>query len=333
MKKTDIISVIVPIYNTEKYLNRCIQSVVNQTYKYLEIILVDDGSPDRCGRICDWWAENDRRIRVIHKKNGGPSDARNVGMDIATGEYVGFVDGDDYIHPEMYQRLYDSIIQCNANIAVCGYYRVDESNGSIISVEKTQEVGVIGKQDALLGLVKSVPLMVMWNKLYTREVVTDLRFPRGKISEDIFILPSIYDRCERVVCISECLYYYAQTPNSITRCERTVKYMDGVEAYYNMLQFCERKGYGELLHTVSAKMLGFYKMVYFQIKKITPHEKTRMREIKKMVRYGYMVYGKSIRRIDILSVELPVVYQALRLIKWRLSPGGILNSKKEDATV
>ena len=109
MTENEIISVIIPIYNVEKYLDKCIRSVVEQTYKNLEIILVDDGSPDQCGTICDKWAEKDKRIRVIHKTNGGLSDARNAGLDAAAGAFIGFVDSDDYIHTQMYQRLYEKL--------------------------------------------------------------------------------------------------------------------------------------------------------------------------------------------------------------------------------
>ena len=107
MAKSDLISIVIPVYKAEQYLDQCISSVVNQSYRNLEIILVDDGSPDQCGKLCDEWAEKDKRIRVIHKENGGLSDARNAGLDIASGEYIGFVDSDDFVHPEMYQRLYE----------------------------------------------------------------------------------------------------------------------------------------------------------------------------------------------------------------------------------
>ena len=125
-----MISVIVPIYNVEKYVNKCVGSIVNQTYTNLEIILVDDGSPDRCPEICDEWAKKDSRIKVIHKKNGGLSDARNAGMKIASGDYIAFVDSDDWIAPEMYERLLMAIKNDNSDIAACAVKMVWEDGSS-----------------------------------------------------------------------------------------------------------------------------------------------------------------------------------------------------------
>ena len=122
----ELISIIVPIYKTEKYLDRCIKSIINQTYKNLEVILVDDGSPDRCGVICDKWAQKDKRIKVIHKENGGVSDSRNAGLDIANGEYIGFVDSDDYIHKDFIKILYNLCKENNSDISVCETFKTDK---------------------------------------------------------------------------------------------------------------------------------------------------------------------------------------------------------------
>ena len=124
--KDELITVIVPVYKVEKYLDRCVQSIVDQTYTNLEIILVDDGSPDNCPKMCDEWAKKDKRIKVIHKQNGGLSDARNAGLEKAKGKYVGFVDSDDYISPIMYEKLYKCIIDNQADMAMCGFSTVDE---------------------------------------------------------------------------------------------------------------------------------------------------------------------------------------------------------------
>ena len=123
---SDKISVIVPVYKVEKYLNRCVQSIASQTYENLEIILVDDGSPDNCGVLCDEWVQKDSRIKVVHKENGGLSSARNAGVAVATGAYVGFVDSDDYIHPQMYEKLYEALVENGADISICGCDYVDE---------------------------------------------------------------------------------------------------------------------------------------------------------------------------------------------------------------
>lgn len=122
--KEDLISIIVPVYKVENYLSKCLDSMICQTYKNIEIILVDDGSPDNSGKICDDYAKKDSRIKVIHKENGGLSDARNAGLKIATGKYIGFVDSDDYISVEMYEKLYNQAKKEDADIACCNYYRV-----------------------------------------------------------------------------------------------------------------------------------------------------------------------------------------------------------------
>ena len=124
----DTISVIVPVYKVEPYLKQCVDSIINQTYKNLEIILVDDGSTDNCGKICDEYASKDNRIKVLHIENGGPAVARNAGLDIATGKYIGYVDSDDYIEPDMYETLYNAMIKTNAGLVVCNWYRQDGTN-------------------------------------------------------------------------------------------------------------------------------------------------------------------------------------------------------------
>ena len=143
----DLISVIVPVYKVEAYLDRCVQSIVDQTYTNLEIILVDDGSPDRCPQMCDEWAKRDARIRVIHKPNGGGAQARNVGLERASGEYIAFVDSDDYLLPGMYEALLCALMQTNCDIAECDYYVV---NSDVFPrYETIQRLKVYTPQDAI----------------------------------------------------------------------------------------------------------------------------------------------------------------------------------------
>ena len=185
MKMNDsLISVIVPVYKVEEYLDECVQSLINQTYTNLEIILVDDGSPDGCPQMCDDWAMRDARIKVIHKKNGGLSDARNAGLDICTGDYVAFVDSDDWIKPEMYRYMYDAIKREKADICAC----------NIISCYPNREVSwggkayTVGDSETMLDRLYSDSAFPVcaWNKLYRRELWQEFRFPVGKICEDAF---------------------------------------------------------------------------------------------------------------------------------------------------
>ena len=136
--KSDLISVVVPVYKVEKYLDECVQSIVNQTHRNLEIILVDDGSPDRCPQLCDEWAEKDSRIRVIHQKNGGLSAARNAGLDVAKGDYIGFVDSDDYIAPDMYEQLLIPLLKENKKTSCCLISRVFD-NGTVVAESRDSE--------------------------------------------------------------------------------------------------------------------------------------------------------------------------------------------------
>ena len=309
--QTDLISVIIPVYKVEKYLDKCVQSVVDQTYRNLEIILVDDGSPDRCGEMCDAWAQKDSRIRVIHKTNGGLSDARNAGLDIATGAYIGFVDSDDYIHYEMYQRLYQEMIDRDADIVICDFSRVNESDGSILSSYDDLYKGLVNKTEAMRCLCHSGKYMAVWNKLFRRHLFAQLRFPYGKIGEDVYIMPMVYDKCKTIVATPSKYYYYVQTPNSICRGNKSIKHLDGVEAYYSMLQFCKEKGYDELLPEIAAKIVDLYLTNMKCIEEISPEEKKRLREIKRMVRYSYIKYGSNIRFVNMLNVELPAIYRFL----------------------
>ena len=178
-------------------MDRCIDSIVNSTYDNLEIILVDDGSPDQCGRKCDDWAEKDDRIKVIHKKNGGLSDARNAGIAIANGEYIGFVDSDDYIEPEMYEVLLKAIIQTESDISMCYELREDEEN-KVIRCSKSREITVLSSEEATIDLfvVNKYARHAAWSKLYKKDIFEKERFPVGKLFEDAAIMYRIFDRID-----------------------------------------------------------------------------------------------------------------------------------------
>lgn len=314
MRASEKISIIIPVYNMEKYLDRCIRSVVNQTYRNLEIILVDDGSEDFSAGICDQWSKKDNRIRVIHKSNGGLSDARNAGLDIASGSYIGFVDSDDFIHPKMYQRLYEDSKRMDADISVCGFDLISEK------YEKLSEVKLLGdcllsKKEALTYMCKYVTFAVVCNKLYKSDIFRDLRFEKGKIAEDVFIMPRIYHRCKRLYFSSFCGYCYVQTPDSITRRPKTIQHLDTVEAYHEMLLFCRNSGYGDLLPDIALKVTQKYLQIRFEINEIRPSERTRIHEIKKMVRYDYHNYGQKIRPFHKLCVECPVLFACSRPVR------------------
>ena len=318
MTDNEMISVIIPVYNVEKYLDKCIRSVVKQTYKNLEIILVDDGSPDQCGALCDKWAEKDERIRVIHKANGGLSDARNAGLDVASGVYIGFVDSDDYIHPEMYQRLYEKIKKYNGDMAVCGFYWVDEQSDTVNRTAKITAEGIVEKKDAIKNICFMNTFIVVWNKLYKKELFFNLRFQYGKFAEDLFIMPNLYNKCKRIISVFGYYYYYVETRNSICRREKTIWHLDNVEACYRMMMFCKYNGYSDLLPDISVMMIDNYIGNMEKIKRVLPHEKQRLIEIKKMAVFGVLKYGQRVRIEHKLYILSPVLYRFLLRSKRRL---------------
>lgn len=214
-----LVSVIVPVYNVEQYLEQCINSILGQTYKNLEIILVDDGSTDKSGIMCEQYALADNRVVVIHKENGGLSDARNVGMAIAKGDYIGFVDSDDYIHCDMYKVLTDLLEQNNADIAIanwCGFNDkegekiYEERTGNILTFEdlETLEFLIYGKNEYKISLS-------VWDRLYRREIIEEFRFPKGMCYEDVVWSTKVFYKAQKSVYIDRNLYYYRRRDSGI----------------------------------------------------------------------------------------------------------------------
>lgn len=236
------VSVIVPIYKVEAYLNKCIQSILAQTYEKLEIILVDDGSPDNCPAMCDAWAAKDSRIQVIHKENGGLSDARNAGLKVATGEYVAFIDSDDYIAPDFIQKLFDALITGGADIAECATEFVDEA-GTVLRSRNAADVSCMGREEALRRLVlEDGVYQTVWNKLYCRDVIAGILFETGKYNEDEFWTYRIFDRMEKLAVVREPLYYYLQRRGSIIGVGYNIRRLDGLEArYFRMIELQKYK--------------------------------------------------------------------------------------------
>lgn len=235
-KTKGLLSVIVPVYKVEQYLDRCVESIVRQTYHNLEIILVDDGSPDRCPELCDQWAKRDARIRVIHKENGGLSDARNAGIQAASGEYLAFVDSDDYIEREMYETMLAAMGRTDSGIACCGRYVVKGNEKT--SMHGMAQETVFSSKDAIRELLLGGAVEESaCDKVYRTELFEGLRFPVGEINEDIVIMPALLDRAERVVHVGKSFYYYWQNSSSITRSAYSLnkramlKHLDDLKRY------------------------------------------------------------------------------------------------------
>lgn len=236
-----ILSVIVPVYRVEAFLDRCVQSIAAQTYRNLEIILVDDGSPDNCPALCDAWAEKDNRIKVVHKKNGGLSDARNAGMAAASGELMGFVDSDDWIAPDMYQHLYDLLNADGSDISACGVEMVWEDGTPSRSLTKAG-CCVLNHEEAMQAIIRESWLkQPVWYKLYKTTLIRDIPFPVGKYHEDVFWSYQAVARAQRVSVSDRIGYYYVQRSGSIMGEGYSLKRLDAVEAKSQRLEFIRQK--------------------------------------------------------------------------------------------
>lgn len=227
---TEKISIIIPVYKVEQYLDQCISSIVNQTYTNMDIILVDDGSPDNCPAMCDAWAEKDSRIRVIHKTNGGLSDARNAGMAASTGELMAFVDSDDWIAPDMYEHLYQRLTEDGSDIAACGVQMVWEDKTPSRMLTRDGSC-VLNQEEAMRAIIEESWLkQPVWYKLYKTELVRDILFPVGKYHEDVFWSYQAVGRAQKVSVSNYVGYYYLQRGGSIMGEGYSLKRLDAVEA-------------------------------------------------------------------------------------------------------
>ena len=256
-----LISVIVPVYNVEKYLDKCVDSIVNQTYKNLEILLIDDGSPDSCPQICDEWAKKDSRI-IVHKENGGLSSARNAGLDYSTGEFVGFIDSDDWIDLKFFEVLYKNLKSECADVSVVGMWKVYK-NKMVNTTEKLRKK-TFTKEEALYNYLyfKSSINASVANKIFKIELFDNLRFPLGLIAEDRYVSAVIYSRIKRLVFDPMPMYYYILRDNSISQSSLNMHTFDRIEitkmvcrylksihyADENAITFFEMKGYLDVLY-------------------------------------------------------------------------------------
>ena len=245
-----IISIIVPIYNVGKYLPKCIESILNQTFKNFELILVNDGSTDNSGVVCDDYAKKDTRIKIIHKSNGGVSSARNAGLYVAKGEYIGFVDPDDYIDKNMYEKLYRLCIDNNSDIAICRFNR--EINGKIQNKESTEEIIELNNMEAMNELFKgNLYRFSLCNKLFSKKCFNDVLFPEERIHEDLSTTYKLFANSKKAVYINYCGYIYVRRENSILTSTYNEKRLQAFIAWDEIIEFID-KNYYEIIEQVIA---------------------------------------------------------------------------------
>ena len=277
-----LISVIIPVYKVEEYLPTCIKSVINQTYKNLEIILVDDGSPDNCGVMCDEFAEKDKRIKVIHQKNNGLSSARNVGIDVATGEYIGFVDSDDYIEPDMYAAMMDYMQKNKLDIVCCDTKIIKGTKVKFRPIYKENRLwgGTEALNEILVGAIDNSAC----NKLYKRECIGKYRFPIGRRYEDVATVYLFFINAGRVGYICQGFYFYLKRRsgiignsfNSKSRYECFLGYKERlIYAVENKLA-CIEDCRVNAVETALATMTAFYA-------KNEPEDSERFKEVRELL--------------------------------------------------
>lgn len=253
MNTCELITIVVPVYNVKRYLRQCIDSLICQTYHNLQIILVDDGSTDQSGDICDYYAITDDRISVIHKQNGGLSSARNEGLKNANGEIIAFVDSDDYVHHEMYERLYSAMIKEKSDIVSCGIIKVyDETD-----VEKSEpEEGYknVDKPDIMKCIYeRGEDTVVQWNKIFKKDILHGLEYPVGRIHEDEFVIHKELIKCKRITYLNAKLYYYRQRAGSIMNVESIAGINDGIDGIKSRIEFFKNLGMNkEMIGSISA---------------------------------------------------------------------------------
>ena len=311
----DLISVIIPVYKVEKYLCRCVDSVLEQTYTNMEIILVDDGSPDNCPVMCDEYARQDSRVKVIHQENAGLSGARNAGIDMAQGQWLAFVDSDDYLTADFLERLYQACVDTGSSLSVCRWEYV---RGETIPEHGTGETRVYTGGEVLANLY--VPdgayFVVAWNKLYRKELFEDIRYPLGRIHEDEATTYRIYDKVKKAAYVDRSLYGYFVTPVSITR-GFNPKRMDWVTAVAERLDFFEQKGYTELMVPGLQALADGSIDIWFGLRDQLPGSEKQQEEIRTLIREGLRrvkKYGKFPLRTEIgyrLFLTWPGLYRKL----------------------
>ena len=315
-EKTPELSIIVPIYKVEKYLKECIQSILQQTFTDFELILVDDGSPDACPQMCDAIAEQDSRVRVIHQKNGGLSAARNTGIEAARGNWLGFVDSDDFVAPDFYEKLYNAAVNADADCAVCSVQLTHEDGSRMDTPQQWKAYGGGYTGEDVLKTITwqdNVPYLVAWNKLYRREVFRTLRYPVGRINEDVFVFAELFDTIKKVACMEQPLYFYRRRTGSIMQSKCTLRSLDEFWGMVECFDYFMAHGYKELLSAAEKRIFAKLTGVYYRLSAQERHSDAMrqamaaQKKAAKLLRQQGMLTKKAALR-TMLFQNFPAVY-------------------------
>ena len=259
----DLISVIVPIYKVEKYLKKCVESILEQTYSNLDIILVDDGSPDNCGDIIEEFRKKNEKIRTIHQKNGGLSDARNSGIKIAKGKYIVCIDSDDWIEKNMIEVLYKDIIKTNSDISVCEFVEEDDFQNILSTKKYNNEIIEFNSKEALKSLIKQDILTNhAWNKLYKASLFEGIEYPKGQLMEDVSTTYKLFEKANKIVYQNTSLYHYIQRGTSILGNITEKRINDQEFAFFDRNKYLMEK-YSEFKEIIELDNMYNVKTLYF----------------------------------------------------------------------
>lgn len=326
------ISIIVPVYKVEKYLNKCISSILSQTFKDFELILVDDGSPDKCGEICDEYAKKDKRILVIHSQNKGAANARNLGLNTARGKYIGFVDSDDFIDSKMYEKLYKIIITENSDIVFSKIIYFENENklvnveeaiteGKIVDIKKQLIAPIIGNRldkynDRRIG-------SNIFRCLFKKEIIIDnkIRLKEGLLyGEDTLFIIEYLNKCNTAYVINDYLYYYRNNPESITNRYKE-GFFDSVELYFNYMdKFLELEGYIDdeniMKRLIASKVTYVYWVLINEMRKECNLSNNEKRGERNRI-FKSELYKKHYKFLNILKYPLKIRIKMI-LLKMRL---------------
>lgn len=296
MTNFPLVSVIIPVYKVEQYLPTCVESLINQTYKNLEIILVDDGSPDNCTKLCDEYAEKDNRVKVIHKENGGLSDARNAGIESAKGEWLVFVDSDDAIHPQMIEFLIKAVLQNNYQVATCGYKFIPQVwNGDndfvLYSFEKTFTESCSEK--SLIEYMKQTLWTTAWAKIYKKDLFDQIKYPVGRLHEDEFTTYKVLYEAKKIYVIDLPFYFYRQRDSSIMANISEKNLNDTIDAYIERIDFFLNKNEIKLANFSYSLLLSYYPCLFIKPRNFASNYKTK-RKCKNLIKkYKFLLTTKK----------------------------------------
>ena len=283
-----LISVIVPVYKVEKYIRKCVDSILAQTFTDFELWLVDDGSPDNCGAVCDEYAQNDSRIKVIHKKNGGLSDARNAALDVMQGKYVFFVDSDDWISKDALEIMYNALERTGAAVATGNIVSVYEDGTEKVLYAPTQKEQLLVGEDLLTTLLRPNAC----NRLYAAELFRNLRYPVGKLYEDLFTYHKILAQIDSMVLVGKKTYYYLIRSGSIMHSEYSIKFTDIVDAVYDRAEWLDSIGQTKLANETR---LFVYSQVSAAFAHLDPNNHVHLQRLKEVKAIYDECYAKLIR--------------------------------------